>query len=475
MNEIFNQSHQPIISWKGQTISEVSSKIIKNHPTAGENKRLYFLPPALKIYRREIVTSDISCNSQGKASIYIGEAPGSSIVNSKSPSCEGLVNTLDINLTSNRSDIPRHFPETKCVVGTPDENARRRVRSSGMVRNKYNTGNNKSNYYTNNKQYLNSRSRSFEQNQYNYIQYGDSTVSPGSSLSVSNLYKPNTSGSSVCKKHYFGSDTSFQYEWFGDHENMGENRVFTVDISSGYYDIGDINNVLFTTMNTNYHYYTKPDNKTKEYLLEFKLDNLSNSVNIETTAISETYINANFYAKATILGINDAVIDSSWNTPLDVSGIESPRIILNNESAFTTALGYSFVGNNYYFPTDIIAQTDANSGNSIKVRTTKSNMTTSFNSRYPVLTYKPNNYQFAQQGAVSSSSLITRKKYNSITTSANTYTSSYGLHVANALAYGVPSNGYTEKEKYGYDVPTVPVFDTVGNYKKCPKVTIRGG
>ena len=196
-------------------------------------------------------------------------------------------------------------------------------------------------------------------------------------------------------------------------------------------------------MANNYHYYTKPDNQTKDHLLEFKLDNLTNTTKIQTTAIAESYVDANFYVKAVELGENETILDPSWDTPLDASGIESPRIILFKNSDFTNALGFSFTDTSLSFPTDANAATDAASGETVNVRTFTSNATTSFNSRYPTLIYKPNNYQFAQQGAVSSSSLVTRKKYNTITTAASSYTSSYGLHVANALAYGVPSNGYT--------------------------------
>ena len=41
MNEIFTQSHQPIISWKGQTLSQITSSITKNNPTMGDNKKLF--------------------------------------------------------------------------------------------------------------------------------------------------------------------------------------------------------------------------------------------------------------------------------------------------------------------------------------------------------------------------------------------------------------------------------------------------
>ena len=99
----------------------------------------------------------------------------------------------------------------------------------------------------------------------------------------------------------------------------------------------------------------------------------------------------------------------------------------------------------------------------------------SFKLRYNVLYYKPNNYQFAQQGAVSSSDLIVRKRYNTITDAASSYRTSYGLHVANALAYGVPANGYTVKDKYGYPNKSTPSVGSDGVYKECSDTKIRGG
>ena len=94
--------------------------------------------------------------------------------------------------------------------------------------------------------------------------------------------------------------------------------------------------------------------------------------------------------------------------------------------------------------------------------------------RYNRVYYKPNNHQYAQQGAVSSSSRITRLKYNAITTTASTYRNAFGLHVANALAYGVPANGYTVKDKLGYPLPKTPTFTSTGEQRNCPNVSIQG-
>jgi hypothetical protein len=90
---------------------------------------------------------------------------------------------------------------------------------------------------------------------------------------------------------------------------------------------------------------------------------------------------------------------------------------------------------------------------------------------YVKLYYKPNNYQFAQQGAVSAGDLITRKKYNSITNSTVAYRSAFGDSVANALAYGVPSNGYTFKDKLGYPLKKTPTFSKYSDEMKQCEVT----
>jgi hypothetical protein len=73
--------------------------------------------------------------------------------------------------------------------------------------------------------------------------------------------------------------------------------------------------------------------------------------------------------------------------------------------------------------------------------------------------YKPNNSQFGQQGGVSASSYITRKKYNSITNNTVLYRRAYGNGLASAMAYGSLSESpYTIKGKMNYPAPKTPVF-----------------
>jgi hypothetical protein len=94
---------------------------------------------------------------------------------------------------------------------------------------------------------------------------------------------------------------------------------------------------------------------------------------------------------------------------------------------------------------------------------------------YTPLYYKPNNPKFAQQGGVSCSSLVSRKKYDTITNNTEIYRSAYGLHVANAMAYGVPANGYTVKDKIGYPMTNTPVFSKYSNeVRTCTAKTFNG-
>ena len=81
---------------------------------------------------------------------------------------------------------------------------------------------------------------------------------------------------------------------------------------------------------------------------------------------------------------------------------------------------------------------------------------------YVPVYYKPSNSKFAQQGAVDAGCRLTRLKYDTITTSGNSMRVAFGPSTANALAYGVPSNGYTIKDKIGYPNKCTPKFPKYG-------------
>jgi len=99
--------------------------------------------------------------------------------------------------------------------------------------------------------------------------------------------------------------------------------------------------------------------------------------------------------------------------------------------------------------------------------------------RYPTadpnycVIYNPSNKQFAQQGGVSGSSLIARVKYNAIQDAASKMANPLGIATSNALAYGVPENGYTVKDTLGYPNPSYPSFKN-NTVRNCTDNHIRG-
>ena len=52
------------VSWKGKTFGQVTSSIQKNKNGLTMEKELLFLPPPLKIYRRETNTTTSNTNSK---------------------------------------------------------------------------------------------------------------------------------------------------------------------------------------------------------------------------------------------------------------------------------------------------------------------------------------------------------------------------------------------------------------------------
>jgi hypothetical protein len=93
--------------------------------------------------------------------------------------------------------------------------------------------------------------------------------------------------------------------------------------------------------------------------------------------------------------------------------------------------------------------------------TSKPGSATSSNNTYSSgcmnVVYKPNNSEFACQGAVSSSSLILRKKYVAVTGNANKYLIPYGSAVSDAMTYGVSDSIYTYKNKFAFPTKMTPL------------------
>ena len=159
-----NLNQIPLVSWKGLSIQEVNSKIIQNESTLDGKDNLFRATP-LKIPRREIATrnNSNSCNTKTAISIDVINRPGGVVSNTSfSDPSNNILLINNLELDNNKCQ----FPGTCNPVVSTADNARRRVRSSGMVRQKYHPTTNNQTYHANTKQYLHSRNMTFKQNQY---------------------------------------------------------------------------------------------------------------------------------------------------------------------------------------------------------------------------------------------------------------------------------------------------------------------
>ena len=184
---------------------------------------------------------------------------------------------------------------------------------------------------------------------------------------------------------------------------------------------------------------------------------------VSTGAISfaQKYSDANGYEMPKDEG---SVTIATWTLPIVTTspGTYSPGITVSN------VFLHGALGLNGIYPRTGTNQTaNISSARTAASASWLSSLNPGLKSKYIEVQYKPNNPQYSTQGAVSSSSRIARLKYNSITNSSVAYNTAYGAAVANALAYGVPSPGYTEKDKIGYPIKRTPVFILGEREKRC--------
>jgi hypothetical protein len=250
-----------------------------------------------------------------------------------------------------------------------------------------------------------------------------------------------------------------------------------VTINAGYYSIEEINGIFINTMITNYHFLYKNETGSKVFLLNINYDDILQVVQLECSCYDTSYFSNAEYS---------ADIHATWS-PTNISpppnGIGSsliPGFKFNNDELFS-ALGFSSQSFPARFPSVPMSFTGQNYNRPLTFSSTNS---PSIKHVYNRVYYKPNNAQFAQQGAVSSSSLIARLKYNTINTvaaatSGNNFDqqakSYYGSNISNALAYGVSESPYTMKDKIGYPLHKYPKFlPNSTEQRNCNETTTRG-
>lgn len=406
-------------SWKGKMFYQVSSFLKENMKNDNLTVKLMMKPLPLTIYRREIGTIG-TCNE--RISLKIDETPGYTIQNSKNPSSLVTYKTDDITECTSTNQ--------QSCINMPDMDARRRVRSSGMIRRKYNENRNNDTYCTSSSQYLVSRNRTFTQNQYNYIRQGSSTSKPGTTFSKTNVYS--AGGLSHCNEIIISDinqNNEFSYTWVNGIE-------YSVTIPNGYYNINDLNNAFKNQMKTNTHFFERVDNGSCEYILNITYDDFKKVV------VLQTYSATPYFNQIFISHINQNT-NGIYNIPMHP--LDSWE--LNNTS------NVDFVIKNNGFQ-KVIGFTAGRYGESIQYSSMKPQVAPN----YVTTNYKPNNPQFGQQGAVSSSTLVSRKRYDTITSVGAKMKAPYGTATANALAYGVTDHQYTLKDKIGFPLKKTPVI-----------------
>ena len=460
----------PYIPWKGKTFHQITSLLQKNKNDGGtpeDSTRNLFLPPPNKIYRREIVTTDMhlkNCSSSLSSTIDLLNAPGGSIFTESAPQNAGLVNTIDIHSSTNKYENGDCTDKNVCA----SENAKRRVRSSGMFnrRKAYLPEKNNDNvYFTNTAQYLVSRNRTFKQNQYTHIRPGESSLIDTMSQYKTNVYSPN--GISHCKLTTItlGVNDTFYYLWttFVD-SNIASVKTnpataldcFKVVIPPGQYDIQSLNRAVQNTLITNYHYYINKQYGTFEFLIKFIYNIVDKKVELQTYS-NYTKKDRTYYRVPTVNSVVMGTTVPETNIPLDY---RFPVVYFPPNHGFNNVVGFQ----SGFYP-NIESLPNKNKG--IESSGMLSNIPHSVFPIYDIVYYKPSNTRFATQGAVSSSDRIHRARYDAITRSGLTFQSVYGREVSSALAYGVPGNIYTKKDKYGYPNKRTPVLCKSSGEMKC--------
>jgi len=500
LNDVAFDKNNLIIKWKGKTFNQITSRIQMN--TRGQSddfkKNDFFRALPILLPRREIATnlnSNSVCDARMSLSINVFDQPGGSIINSSvNTNNNGLVNTMDNLLPNNSCEDPG----TCLAFVSPSETAKRRVRSAGMIKRQFDIsrGNDKS-YFVDKAQYLVSRNLTFQQNQYNYIRSGDATVNPGDSLSSQNFYS--AQGLSHCPRYSIPTDCSFSYQWILPNSTdatkadgyiiLNSNTFYNyyqVDVSAGFYTVDDINNVLHLAMLKNGHYFINKATQSKVFTIYFAINAIYNKMELHSSKIDEIVFPLTNYTKPFSPGWDPTVYPPAFNLlnlvewPIPsgqtLSGNSSlkdsvvPVVVINN-NAFTNAIGFA----PGIYPTNPIPNYLDRLNASYTSKQTLTNVDNVSLSQYspgiqPLyksVAYKPSNPQFASQGGVSASSATQRVRYNTITNNTAIYSKAYGTSVANALAYGVPENGYTIKDKIGYPSRSTPRFAPLSSVMQC--------
>jgi len=439
--------------WKGRTFTQVSTAIQlnKNNATILKPNQLRKALP-LQIFRRELAVygannKDISkppsflSNRRISNKIDYINMPGSTVISSKSNNPIGICDTVEFTIPNNTTELPG-MCKTNCTnqICITDQacNAKKRVRSAGMIKRVYNSNKMVPSYCANTSQYLISRNLSYSTNEFAFLRKGNPSLTPGPNAAPTNIYT--TGGLSTCDYiNITANNNTFSYVWINGN-------TYTVTIPIGSYKFDSFVSAFNAQLFINGTYLVNNINSYNVQLLTIGYDNINNKVLLQSANANNTAYLNNFKDNASSLTISTSI-------PRDM-----PYFIIPN-TGIQNILGFSARNYNYY---------EAKSTSIPSSIQSMSNIPHSIYPTYTAMNYKPSNSKFAQQGAVSASARLLRKKYDTITTAANTLITPLGIAAANAMSYGVSEDPYTVKDQLGYP-NTNNKIGCVSNKSKCNK------
>lgn len=439
----------------------------------------------IRHYRKEIANASV-CS---RASIKLDDftSPGGTIVNTSSTKQTKNVEVAEFGLTMNKTERPA----TTCdkVACSKAADARRRVRSSGNVKRAFIQSKNNDKYYTSTNEYLVSRNLTVAQNQYSHVRFGDATVEPGSGKSLSNIYSP--AGINHCAKvsiRGYSASPLFTYQWI-------DGTIHNVTIPDGDYDLGEFITQFQNVMITKGHYFTNRATGKNEFVMNFAYNVRTDRIQIQCKAVNKNvYSPSKYLSTALVQSLTPYVVvpvirvlANDFQQIIGVNAGYYPSANTNHSvnSAQITTVAYPGGDGDFYLQPDlgpgsqtpennIFNQVPFNTATNVGINQNyDGTMSPKIGTPYVPLYYKPSNSKFATQGSVDASSRLARLKYDTITGSASSFTTAYGRHTANALAYGVPGPAATFKERIGYSASCIPTA-SMNAMMKCTTTKIHG-
>ncbi len=303
------------------------------------------------------------------------------------------------------------------------------------------TGNRPKQFITDTATYLQSRGKTWTTDIYNF---GDSIQTENSNILTTQHFKPGKLTRRDATITLSNQSTiAFQYQWLnGD--------VYDVVLQKGKHNLETVNLALRNTMFTNKHYLIDTLHQNKNiFFLRFVYDSKNNCNQIQCTGLDSKIYDASRYKPWT--SYSTAV---DWMLP-DYTLV--PRIIFNN-AEFATALGFS---NEAYPPQSIdgdygtqpptVTSQEQNYFANNSFYFANGDVNPTIKSKFVSFVYRPLNTYFAQNGAVSASAFVSKKKYNTVTNNAVNYFSGHYRRFDDSAITAAAVAGYSQKTILGFD------------------------